>query len=449
MFSRCFFTFDCDKHLLMIKSINLIVILFAAISCLAQAPAQLNKKLTDQAIQLEEKVIAWRRHLHQYPELSNREFKTSKYVARHLASLGIEIDTGVAHTGVVGLLKTGKPGPVIGLRADMDALPVTERGDLPFASKEVAMYNGRETGVMHACGHDAHVAILMGLAEVLARNKKDLRGTIKFIFQPAEEGPPAGEEGGAALMVKEGVLENPHVDAILGLHVQAIRKVGQIGYKSAGTMAASDWFEIKVKGKQSHGAAPWLGVDPIVISAQIINAIQTVVSRQVDLTKEPAVVSFGRISSGVRENIIPETAEMAGTIRTFDPEMQKQIHESIVRIATNIAAASGATAEVTFDKKTPVTYNDPTLTEKMIAALNRAAGEGNVIRIPAQTGAEDFAYYQQKVPGFFFFVGACPPDKDPLTMSHHTPDFMMDEKALQLGLKSFLNVTLDYMFSSK
>ncbi len=414
----------------------------------AQVPGTLQKKVDAAALGVESKVISWRRHLHQYPELSNRETKTAEYVANHLRSLGLEVTTGVAHTGVVGLLKTNKPGPVIGLRADMDALPVTERNSLAYASKEKAVFNGRETGVMHACGHDAHIAILMGVAEVLVANKKDLRGTIKFIFQPAEEGPPAGEEGGAELMVKEGVLENPKVDAVLGLHVQSIRKLGQIGYKPAGMMAASDWFSIKVTGRQSHGAAPWKGVDPIVVSSQIILALQTIVSRQVDLTKEPAVLSVGRIQGGIRENIIPETVEMAGTIRTFDPEMQTYIHESIVRTASNIAESAGAKAEVTIDKKTPVTYNDPDLTSKLVSALNRAAGEGNVIRIQADTGAEDFAFYQQKVPGFFFFVGVCPPDTDPAKApSHHTPDFMMDESGMITGLKGMLNVTLDYMFN--
>jgi amidohydrolase len=429
---------------------QIIIILIISASCFAtsaQVSATVQKKITDQAAQIEKKVIEWRRHIHQYPELSNREFKTSAYIAKHLASLGIEIDTGVAHTGVVGLLKTGKPGPVIALRADMDALPVTERNSLSFASKEKTIYNGQETGVMHACGHDAHVAILMGAAEILSKNRKDLKGTIKFIFQPSEEGAPEGEEGGAKLMVKEGVLDNPKVDAIFGLHVQAIRKLGQIGYKPAGMMAAADWFTIKVYGKQAHGAAPWKGIDPIVVSAQIINGLQTIISRQTDLTKEPAVISVGKINAGIRENIIPEYAEMGGTIRTFDVEMQKQIHERIVLMATNIAESSGAKAEVFFDKKTPVTYNDPALTEKMANALNRAAGEGNVMRIPVDTGGEDFAYYQQKVPGFFFFVGACPPEVDPAKApSHHTPDFMMDEKVLLTGLKGMLNVTLDYMY---
>lgn len=432
------------------KKFNLVICLFFVWFFASAQPSALVTKVKTQAETIEKQLIDWRRHIHQHPELSNREIKTAEYVATHLKKLGIEIQTGIAHTGVVGLLKTGKPGPVIAIRADMDALPVTERNDLPFASKEVAMYNGNETGVMHACGHDAHVAILMAVAEILSKNKKDLRGTVKFIFQPAEEGPPVGEEGGAALMVKEGVLENPKVDVIFGLHVQSIRKLGQIGYKPAGMMAASDWFSIKVHGRQSHGAAPWKGVDPIVVSAQIINALQTIVSRQIDLTKEPAIISIGKINGGVRENIIPESVEMAGTIRTFDNEMRKNIHERIVLTATNIAESAGAKAEVTFESKTPVTYNDPELTETLIDALNVAAGEGNVIRIPADTGGEDFAYFQQKVPGFYFFVGVCPPEIDPQNApSHHTPDFMMDERGMLTGLKAMLSITLDYMFQKK
>lgn len=421
---------------------------FLSVQAYCQVSPALVKKLNADAVSLEQQVIAWRRHIHQYPELSNREFKTSAYIASHLTKLGLEVKTGIAHTGVVGILKTGKPGPVIGLRADMDALPVEERNSLPFASKEQADYNGTRTNVMHACGHDAHVAILMGVAEVLARNKNGLRGTIKFIFQPAEEGPPAGEEGGAKLMVKEGVLDSPRVDAIFGLHVQSIRKLNQVAYKPAGMMAASDWFTIRVHGKQSHGGSPWKGVDPIVISSQIVLALQTIVSRQTDLTKEPAVISIGRFNAGVRENIIPESAELSGTIRTFDVDMQKSVKERIERTATNIAEASGARAEVTFEEKTPVTYNDPALTEKVVVALNRAAGEQNVVRIPADTGGEDFAYFQQQVPGFYFFVGVCPPDIDPAKApSHHTPDFMMDERGMLTGLKSLVNVATEYMFS--
>ena len=423
-----------------------------SIACfaLAQVSSKLQSNIDQQAKDMEAKVIEWRRHFHQYPELSNREVKTAAIVAEHLKKLGIEIQTGVAKTGVVGLLKSGKPGPVIALRADMDALPVTERNALPFASKEKAVFNEQETGVMHACGHDSHVAILMAVAEILSKNKSDLKGTVKFIFQPAEEGPPVGEEGGAGLMVKEGVLENPKVDVIFGMHIQSISQLGKITYRPAGMMAASDWFTIKVKGKQSHGAAPWMGVDPIMVSAQIINGLQTIVSRQTDLTKEAAVISVGRINSGIRENIIPEEAVMAGTIRTLDESMQTIIHEKIKLTATKIAESAGATAEVTIVNKTPVTYNDPALTEKVVASLQKAAGEENVVRINAVTGAEDFAFFQQKVPGFFFFVGAMMPDQDPKKVpAHHTPDFMIDERGMLTGLKAMLNITLDYMHMAK
>jgi amidohydrolase len=396
----------------------------------AQVNPKLQAKLMQQAADIEQKMIGWRRDLHQYPELSNREFKTSAKVAAHLKSLGIEVQSGLAHTGVVGILKGGKPGPVVALRADMDALPVTERNSLVFASKEKTVFNGQETGVMHACGHDTHVAILMATAEILAANRSEIKGTIKFIFQPAEEGPPAGEEGGANLMVKQGVLDNPKVDVIFGLHISAITKLGLITYRPAGTMAASDWFMIKVYGEQSHGSAPWRGIDPIVVSAQIINGLQTIVSRQTELTKEAAVITVGRINAGIRENIIPEYAEMAGTIRTLDTDMQDKIHEKIKLTATKIAEASGARAEVTIDKKTPVTYNDPDLTAKMVA--------------------EDFAYYQKKVPGFFFFIGGCPPDANPeKAPAHHTPDFMIDERAMLTGLKAMLQVAIDYSYLPK
>jgi amidohydrolase len=413
----------------------------------AQVNSKLQAKLDKQASEMEQKVIEWRRHFHQYPELSNRETKTAAYIAEHLKSLGLKVQTGVAKTGVVALLETGKPGPVIALRADIDALPVTERNSLPFASNEKSTYNGQETGVMHACGHDSHIAILMAAAEILSKDKSDLKGIIKFIFQPAEEGSPLGEEGGADLMVKEGVLDLPKVDVIFGMHIQSITPLGQIGYKPEGMMAASDWFSIKVKGKQSHGAAPWMGVDPIVVSAQIINGLQTIISRQTELTKEAAVITVGRIQAGIRENIIPEEANFAGTIRTLDKDMQEKIHEKIKLTATKIAESAGATAEVSIVKKTPVTYNDPALTEKMIPSLNLAAGEENVKVIHAVTGAEDFAFYQEKVPGFFFFVGAMPADIDPAKApSHHTPDFMIDERGFLTGLKAMLNVTTGYMF---
>lgn len=424
-----------------------IIILVTQLSTFAQINPKLQTKLEQQANEMEAQVIEWRRHFHQYPELSNRENKTGAYVAEHLKKLGIEVQYPVAKTGVVGLLKGGKPGPVIALRADIDALPVTERNSLPFASKERTTFNGQETGVMHACGHDTHTAILMAVAEILSKNRSDIKGTIKFIFQPAEEGAPAGEEGGAALMVKEGVLENPKVDVIFGMHIQSITPLGRILYRPAGMMAASDWFSIKVKGKQSHGAAPWMGVDPIVIGAQIVNGLQTIVSRQTDLTKEAAVITIGRFQAGVRENIIPEEAYMGGTIRTLDNAMQDAIHEKIRLTATKIAESGGATAEVTIERKAPLTYNDPALTEKMVGSLRKAAGTENVIRINAVTGSEDFSEFQKKVPGLFFFVGAMPPDQDPTKVpAHHTPDFMIDERGMLTGLRAMLNVTMDYMY---
>lgn len=429
------------------KLIYAFIFLIASAGAYGQVSKKLQSKIDGMAEAIEPKIIEWRRHFHEHPELSNREFETAEKVAGHLRSLGISVTTGVAHTGVVGILEGARPGPVIALRADMDALPVTERNDLPYKSAVTATFNGVETGVMHACGHDSHIAILMGVAEVLSQNKADLRGTVKFIFQPAEEGPPVGEEGGAELMVKEGVLENPKVDVIFGMHIQSISKFGTISYKEEGMMAASDWFTIKVKGRQSHGAAPWMGVDPVVISAQIINALQTIVSRQMDLTQEAVVITVARINAGIRENIIPEEAVMGGTIRTLDRKMQQEVHDKIRTIATNIAESGGAVAEVTFDGKTPVTYNDPELTQKVIPSLQRAAGKENVIRIHAVTGAEDFSFFQEKVPGFFFFVGARPENLDPSKVpSHHTPDFMIDDSAMITGLKAMLNLTLDYMY---
>ena len=430
------------------KTYLLFLLINVAFLAHAQINPALQTKVDKMAVAIEPKVIEWRRDFHEHPELSNREFKTAAKVAEHLKSLGMEVKTGVAHTGVVGILKGAKPGPTIALRADMDALPVTERNSLAFASKEKAIFNDKETGVMHACGHDTHVAILMGAAEILAKNKNDLKGTIKFIFQPAEEGPPQGEDGGAGVVVKEGYLDD--VDVIFGLHIRCMSKLGTIEYKPGGFMAASDWFTIKVKGKQSHGAAPWMGIDPIVVSAQIINGLQTIISRQTELTKEAAVITVGRINAGIRENIIPEEAVMAGTIRTLDRDMRDKIFEKIKLTATKIAESSGAVAEVTFDPKTPVTYNDPALTEKMVPSLQRAAGASNVVKINAQTGAEDFAFYQEKVPGMFFFVGACPPDVDvDKAPSHHTPDFMIDERGMLTGLKAMLDVTLDYMYMKK
>ncbi|WP_299985108.1 amidohydrolase [uncultured Pontibacter sp.] len=409
--------------------------------------SKLLAKANTMADKLEPKVIEWRRDFHQYPELGNRETKTAEKIAAHLRKLGMEVQTGVAHTGVVGILKGGKPGPVVALRADIDGLPVTERVDLPFASKERSTYNGQEVGVMHACGHDTHIAMLMGAAEILAGMKNDLKGTVKFIFQPAEEGSPIGEEGGAALMVKEGVLDKgPKPEVIFGLHINSQTEVGTIKYTPGGTMASADIFRIKVKGKQSHGAYPWSGIDPIVVSAQIINGLQTIISRQTQLPEGAAVITVGSIHGGVRNNIIPEEVLMEGTIRALDVEMQKKLHEKINLTATKIAESSGAVAEVEIIPQTPVTYNDPTLTERMLPTLHTVAGRDKVVLAKAVTGAEDFAFYQEKIPGLFLFVGGMSKGKKPEEVApHHTPDFFIDESGLKLGVKTLTSLTLNYM----
>ncbi len=406
--------------------------------------------IDQKARSIEEKIIQWRRYFHQNPELGNREFKTAEKVAEHLKQLGIEVKTGVAHTGVVGILKGGKAGPVVALRADMDGLPVTERVEVPFKSTVVADYNGQKTGVMHACGHDTHIAILMGVAEVLASMKNELKGTVKFIFQPAEEGAPEGEEGGAKLMVKEGVLENPKVEAIFGLHIDSQIEVGKIAYRPGATMAAVDFFSINVKGKQTHGAYPWSGVDPIVTSSQIVTALQTIVSRNLNLTQAPAVVTIGAINGGIRQNIIPEEVKMIGTIRTFDEGMHSYVHKRVSEISTHIAESAGATANVKIDVLYPVTFNDVALTEKMIGTVQNVAGKENVTLIPAKTGAEDFSYYQQKVPGFFFFLGGKPKGKDVSEAApHHTPDFFVDESSMVLGVRSLSRLAVDYLEKAK
>jgi amidohydrolase len=402
--------------------------------------------------QVEPKVITWRRDFHEHPELGNRENRTAKIIADHLRSLGIEVQTGVAHTGVVGLLKGGKPGPVVALRADMDGLPVTERVPLPFASKVKTQYDGNEVGVMHACGHDTHVSILMGVAEVLTAMKKDLKGSVKFIFQPAEEGVPKGEEGGAELMVKQGVLENPKVDVIFGLHINAQTEVGKITYRPGGTMAAVSDMRILVKGRQAHGAYPWSSVDPIVVSSQIINSLQTIVSRNVNVTENPAVVTIGSIHGGVRSNIIPEQVDMRGTIRTLSSEDELLVHRRIREIVVKTAEAAGAEAvvDIPYASRYPVTYNDPALTDRMLASLQRSAGKENVSLKPPVTGAEDFSFFQEKVPGLFFFLGGMPKGKDPVTTpSHHTPDFFIDESGMKLGVVSLVNLTMDFMNASK
>jgi len=411
-------------------------------------PLQAGTQADVAAATLESKVIAWRRDFHEHPELSNRETRTSKRVAEHLAALGLTVQTGVAHTGVVGLLDSGRPGPVIALRADMDALPVAEEVDVPFASKARSTYNGQDVGVMHACGHDCHVAILMGVAELLAGMKQQLAGRIKFIFQPAEEGPPPGEEGGAALMIKQGVLENPKPEVIFGLHVFAGVEAGMIAYRPGPAMASSDRIKVTVNGRQTHGALPWRGVDPIVISSQIVLGLQTIVSRQVDVSLEPAVVSIGAIKGGVRDNIIPDSVEMLGTVRTFNEDMRKDIHARIRTTVEMIARSAGATAQVHFDNAYPVTVNDEPLTERMVPTLKRVAGDDKVFVGQKITGYEDFSYYQQKIPGFFYFIGITPPGTDRKQCApNHSPRFYVDESALLLGVRSLTHLTLDYMAS--
>jgi amidohydrolase len=391
------------------------------------------------------KVVAWRRDIHQHPELSNREVRTAKLVADHLTALGLEVRTGVAHTGVVGLLRGGRPGPVVALRADMDGLPVTELVDLPFKSTARAEYNGQEVGVMHACGHDNHVAILMGVAEVLAGMRAQLPGTVKFIFQPAEEGPPAGEAGGAPMMVREGVLENPRPGAVFGLHVWP-DAVGTIGYRSGSAMAAPDGLEIVVRGRQTHGAVPWGGVDPIVVASQIVLGLQTIVSRQIDLTAAPAIVTVGMIRGGNRGNIIPDSVVMVGTIRTFDDAMRKDIHARVTRIAESIAHGAGATARVRIATGGLLTYNDPGLTERMLPTLRRVAGEPNVRVTPLVTGSEDFPAFTQQIPGLYFFLGVTPKDRDPATAPrNHSPYFFADESALPLGVRAMAHLAVDYL----
>lgn len=401
-----------------------------------------------QAQRLQPKVLAWRRDIHQHPELGNREVRTSKLVADHLRRLGMEVKTGIATTGVVAVLKGGKPGPRIALRADMDALPVTERSGLPFASKATATFRGETVGVMHACGHDAHTSILMGVAEALAAMKADLPGEILFVFQPAEEGPPDGEEGGAEEMLKQGIFRDFKPEAVFGLHVFSTLNAGKVGYRSGPTMAASDRFNIVIKGRQTHGSRPWGGVDPIVAAADVIGSAQTIVSRRQNISKQPVVVSFGAIKGGIRYNIIPDQVELIGTIRTFDEGMRQAVFKDLVNVAEHVSAAHGATAvaQVPDTKGNPVTVNDPALTAKMVPSLQRAAGAGNVVEMDLNMGAEDFSFYAREVPGFFFFVGATPQGQDPVKApSNHSPEFFLDESALDVGFRSMLQVTLDYL----
>lgn len=395
---------------------------------------------------VEKQVIAWRRDIHEHPELSNHEVRTSQIVAEHLKKLGFEVKEHVARTGVVGILRGAKDSPVVALRADMDALPVVEQVDLPFASKVKATYNGHEVGVMHACGHDAHVAILMGVAEVLAGMRERIPGTVKFIFQPAEEGASDVDEWGAALMIKEGVLENPKPSAIFGLHVSPMGEVGTVTYRQKGAMASSDDMRIVVQGRQTHGAMPWLGIDPITVAAQIVLGLQTIVSRQTDATLAPAVVTIGSIHGGVRNNIIPDNVELLGTIRTLDPQMRRDINERVRRTAERIAESAGAKAEVTIKLGYPVTYNDPQLADKMLPTLQRVVGRAHILPSPPVTGAEDFAYFEEKIPGLFFFLGIRP-EGQPANQAapNHSPRFFIDESGLLLGVRTLANLAVDYL----
>ncbi len=426
-------------------------LLLVSVACLAQQQDLLGR-MDAAADKLEPQTIAWRRDFHEHPELSNREFRTSKIVADFLRSLGLQVREGVAKTGVVGILVGGKPGPVVALRADMDALPVTERTSVPFASKVTATYNGQQVGVMHACGHDSHIAILMSVAQILSSYKKELPGKVVFIFQPAEEGAPSGEEGGAELMVKEGVLDNPKVEAIFGLHIWSASEVGKITYRPGPTMAGIVDMQITVKGKSSHGAEPWESIDPIVTSAQIVNALQTIISRNLNLTVNPGVVTIGAIRGGNRTNIIPEQVEMLGTLRSFSAADEKLLVDRVTQIATKTAEAAGALAQVKIPYSThyPVTYNDPDLVAKMLPTLQAVAGKSNVELISPKTGAEDFSFYAQKVPGFFFFLGGMPKGADPRKAPpHHTPDFYIDESGFKLGVKAFCHLVVNYSDLSK
>ena len=406
---------------------------------------ELPKNYTTLLNEVTPQLINWRRHFHENPELSNREYNTGKYIATFLKTLpNVEVRYPVAKTGVVAVLKGGKPGPVVALRADIDALPIFERTPVPFASKVTTSFNGQMVSVSHACGHDAHTAMLMATAKVLSALQKDVPGTVVFLFQPAEEGTPSNEEGGAPLMIKEGALDNPKVEAVYGIHISSQTPVGTIKYKSGAFMASSDWFTIKVNGKGSHGSQPWGGVDPISASAQIIEGLQHIVSRQMDLTKAPLVITVATINSGVRSNIIPESAEMTGTIRTLDGKMQEEVHERIKHTATTIAASSGATADVKIETKTLVTFNDPSLVMKTLPSLKKAAGEENVSESTWVTGAEDFSFYGAKAPSFFFNVGALPKGTDPKNAGpHHTSDFYLDESGFIIGVKAFTQLVFD------
>ncbi len=433
-----------------------VLIFLAAVLTARPVPAQTARAANPLAGDVEKvsaeinaQVVAWRRDFHKNPELGNRETRTAKIIADELRRLGYEVTTGVATTGVVGVLRGGLPGPVVALRSDMDGLPVTEQVDVPFKSTATALWNGQQVGVMHACGHDNHMAILLGTATALARMKDKLPGTVKVIFQPAEEGPPPGEVGGAEQMVKENVLENPHVDAVFGLHVFPFR-AGEIVYRPGPLMASTDSFTIKVKGRQTHGAIPWGGIDPIVVGSQIVMGLQTIISRQVNITEAPAVVTIGRFTGGNRSNIIPDEVELEGTIRAFDESVRKDIQRRVEATAKHIAESAGATATMAFTLGYPVTRNDEALTERMLPTLRRVVGADNVRLGPLTGTAEDFSFFQQKVPGLFFFLGVTPPDQDPAKVAiNHSPLFFADESALPVGVRVMTNLALDYLFGGK
>jgi amidohydrolase len=430
-------------------TLGLLVALVGASSSAAPPPTSSIDRLAPidrLAQEVEAKVVAWRRDFHQHPELSNREERTARIVAAHLRQLGYEVRTGVARHGVVAVLRGGKPGPVVALRADMDALPVTEEVDLPFASKAKGEYNGQTVGVMHACGHDAHTAILMGVAEVFAGMKAELPGTVKLIFQPAEEGPPTGEEGGAKLMVAEGALDDPRPAAIFGLHVVPMVAVGELSYRAGGQLASSDRLSIVVRGRQTHGGMPWDGIDPVVVSAQIINALQAIPARQVNQLKSPAVVTIGMIRGGIRNNIVPEVVEMQGTLRALDPSVRQELLARVKRTAEGVAQAAGATAEVVFDQGNPVTFNDPALTKRMAGTLERVAGPGKALETLPVTWAEDFSIFQEQVPGLFVFLGIRPPEQAVADAApNHSPRFYVDERALPLGVRALAHLAVDFL----
>ena len=425
------------------KKFFTLIFLFVGILSFSQ---ELDKKINQLISDYENDVIELRHWFHENAELSNREFKTAKRIEQELIKIGLSPQTGIAKTGVVAVLKGGKPGPVVALRADIDGLPVKERADLPWASKMTGIYNGEKVPVMHACGHDTHTAILLGVAKVLFQVKDQIPGTVKFIFQPAEEGAPAGEEGGAELMVKEGVLENPKVDAIFGLHIWSQISAGQVHVRPEGIMAAVDEFRIDIEGVQTHGSSPWTGIDPIVTASQMINSLQTIVSRNLPLTKAAAVVTIGSIHGGVRSNIIPENLYMLGTIRTLDPNMRKVVLKRLEEIVYNISKVNNAKSKITYLVSYPITYNDTDLYNEMLPTLERVNGENNVNFMDAITGAEDFSFFQEKVPGMYFFIGGAKKGTDPkLAAPHHTPDFYVDDSAMITGLKSMSFLALDYL----